>query len=305
MVAATRLPSRADRPRDYRLRTRGLRRSECRYAGTAGSRQLDDESSALPSLEASDQCHRGARPVIAKDDITAWRLHAPWVSDLQVEQDLVISRAITEVYSITGLGRRLAFRGGTALYKLHLRPAARYSEDIDLVQMAPEPIGDTLDAVRSVLDPWLGQPRRVLTEGRIALTYRFSSEDQPPRPLRLKIEINSREHFSEFGLVSLPFRVESEWWSGSADVTSFPLDELLGTKLRALYQRRKGRDLFDLWYALVYGDASPARIASCFERYLREEGRQISRATFEANLDAKLLDARFRSDMAGLLRPGI
>jgi predicted nucleotidyltransferase component of viral defense system len=66
--------------------------------------------------------------VIAKDYITAWRANAPWISDHQVEQDLVISRAIVEIFSVAKLGQRLAFRGGTALYKLYLNPAARYSE---------------------------------------------------------------------------------------------------------------------------------------------------------------------------------
>lgn len=41
----------------------------------------------------------------------------------------------------------LAFRGGTALYKLYLKPAARYSEDIDLVQVKAEPAGDMMGAL--------------------------------------------------------------------------------------------------------------------------------------------------------------
>jgi predicted nucleotidyltransferase component of viral defense system len=68
--------------------------------------------------------------MIARDYITAWRTHAPWVSDHQVEQDLVISRALVDIFGITDMGRRLAFRGGTALYKLYIHPAARYSEDM-------------------------------------------------------------------------------------------------------------------------------------------------------------------------------
>ncbi|MBN1409643.1 MAG: nucleotidyl transferase AbiEii/AbiGii toxin family protein, partial [Spirochaetales bacterium] len=81
--------------------------------------------------------------MISKDYITAWRTYAPWVSDHQVEQDLVICRTIIEIFKVETLNQRLAFRGGTALYKLFLHPAARYSEDIDLVQITPEPIGNT------------------------------------------------------------------------------------------------------------------------------------------------------------------
>ncbi len=79
--------------------------------------------------------------MIPRDYITEWRAEAPWVQDSQVEQDLVISRALVEIFSHPLLSESLAFRGGTALYKLHIRPAARYSEDIDLVQIEAEPAG--------------------------------------------------------------------------------------------------------------------------------------------------------------------
>ena len=243
--------------------------------------------------------------MIPWDFITEWRKEAPWASNEQVEQDLVISRAVVELFSVERLAQSLAWRGGTALFKLYLRPAARYSEDIDLVQIAAEPIGDTLDEARSVLDPWLGEPRRVLKHGRVNLVYRYRSEDVPPRTMRLKIEINSREHFTELGHSEIPFEVGSRWWSGSAQVTSFELDELLATKLRALFQRKKGRDLFDLSYALENSAASPKRIVACFERYMRENKTHVTRAVFEANLDNKLKDSVFCADMKPLLRPGI
>lgn len=90
--------------------------------------------------------------MIPKDFITEWRHHAPWVSDRQVEQDLVISRALVELFARPAITNSLAFRGGTALYKLHFRPAARYSEDIDLVQTKAGGIGGALDAIHDALD---------------------------------------------------------------------------------------------------------------------------------------------------------
>jgi hypothetical protein len=158
--------------------------------------------------------------------ITEWRAVAPWSQDAWIEQDLVISRALVALFSVAAVAERLAFRGGTALYQLHLRPPARYSEDIDLVQVRSEPIGKTLDLVRHELDPWLGTPRRRRTEGRVSLLYRFDSEDDPPVNMRLKIEINTREHFTELGWTRVPFRVESRWFEGNAAVTTFKIDEL-------------------------------------------------------------------------------
>jgi predicted nucleotidyltransferase component of viral defense system len=242
--------------------------------------------------------------LIPKDFITEWRAHAPWITDSQVEQDLVLSRALIEIFRVPEIAQQLAFRGGTALFKLHLHPAARYSEDLDFVQLRPQPIGETFNAVRRVLDPWLGEPRRQIKEGRVNLVYRYESEDEPPRTMRVKLEINSREHFSEYGHVHHRFEMRSRWWSGEADISTFPLEELLGTKLRALYQRRKGRDLFDLWYAIENG-ANPDKIVACFTRYMGESARDVSRAKFEQNLSQKLEDELFLADITGLLRPGI
>lgn len=242
--------------------------------------------------------------MIPKDFITEWRASAPWVADRQVEQDLVISRAIVELYSRPTVARAFAFRGGTALYKLHFRPAARYSEDIDLVQVEPSGIGPALDAIREALDGWLGQPQWKQSEGRVTLGYRFASEDVPPVRLKLKVEINSREHFTVYGLKNHRFEVRSRWFTGAADVRTYELDELLGTKLRALYQRKKGRDLFDLGLALGREGVSPERILEVFARYMDEDGGRVTRAMFEQNLAAKKVDPVFSADMTPLLARG-
>lgn len=242
--------------------------------------------------------------MIPKDFITEWRDRAPWVSDRQVEQDLVISRAIVELYSHPTIANTLAFRGGAALYKLHFRPAARYSEDIDLVQTEPGGIGSVLDAIHETLDGWLGKPQWKQSEGRVTLSYRFASEDLPPVRLKLKVEINSREHFTVYGLTNQRFEVSSRWFSGAADVRTYELHELLGTKLRALYQRKKGRDLFDLGLALKRESTSPDRILDVFARYMHEDGARITRAMFEQNLAAKKADTIFTADLSPLLANG-
>lgn len=236
--------------------------------------------------------------------IDAWRATAPWSNAALVEQDLVVSRAIVSLFRVRELREALAFRGGTALHKLHLAPGARYSEDIDLVQVKPEPIGPTFDRIRAVLDPWLGEPRRVFKEGRVNLVYRFTSQENPPRPLRLKIEVNSREHVALLGWHAIPFTVDSDWFADRANVTTFHLDELMGTKLRALYQRKKGRDLFDMTAALDRG-ADPDRVVACFQHDMAEGGHHVTRAVFEHNLHEKRRQDVFRQDMAPLLRPGV
>ena len=64
--------------------------------------------------------------MIPKAYITEWSNFVPWKANEQVEQDLVISRALIEIYSDEFLSKSLAFRGGTALHKLFLTPQMRY-----------------------------------------------------------------------------------------------------------------------------------------------------------------------------------
>ena len=236
--------------------------------------------------------------MIPLDYITEWRTNAPWQQLSQVEQDLIICRALIELYSHPVIAANLVFRGGTALFKLHL-PPVRYSEDIDLVQKEPGPIGPVMDATQEKLNPWLGEPKRKQSEGRVTLIWRVESEEG--LPLKLKVEINSREHFTVLGYQQIPFTMTSRWFTGSAPITSYNRDELLGTKLRALYQRKKGRDLFDLWYASQAIVVNPEAVVSCFLRYMEHEKHKVSRAGFEMNLFEKLHDSRFLDDMEPLL----
>lgn len=236
--------------------------------------------------------------MIPQDFISEWKKAAPWSQNDQVEQDLIICRALVEIFSNPILADNLAFRGGTALFKLHLQPV-RYSEDIDLVQVHPGPIGPMLDALQKKLNPWLGNPKRKQSGGRVTLTYRVASEEGVQ--LRLKVEINSREHFTVLGFDKRRFSVDSRWFSGSASILTYHLDELLGTKVRALYQRKKGRDLFDLWAAFTTPHAQPERVIGCFLHYLDQEGHKVSRAEFEQNLYEKLGDPRFISDIRPLV----
>ena len=82
---------------------------------------------------------------------------------------------------------------------------------------------------------------------------------------------------------------------------------LLGTKMRALLQRRRGRDLFDLYGALehLHDTLNPERVMECFLFYLQKEGGAAGRQEFLEILDGHLVDKGFCSDMEALLRSGV
>ena len=235
--------------------------------------------------------------------ITAWRKKAPWQEDFQVEQDLVIERALMAIYSDQYLKEKLAFRGGTALHKLYLSPAARYSEDIDLVQITAEPFGPIINKLREVLSFLGDKPIRKQKQHNNTLVYRFESEGGIP--LRLKVEVNCREHHTIFGIKDVKYATQSEWYTGEVFIPSYQLAELLGTKMRALYQRRKGRDLFDMWFAITQGNVNPNTVIEAWNFYMKEEDNSVTQKEFLENMEKKIQDQDFLGDMEGLLRPGL
>jgi predicted nucleotidyltransferase component of viral defense system len=241
--------------------------------------------------------------MINRAAILQWRTQAPWNNAEQVEQDLIICRALTAIFGDEFLASQLAFRGGTALHKLYLSPQSRYSEDIDLVQIDAGPIKPILSRLGEVLE---FLPGKVIKQKRYNNTvlFRMESEIPPVVPIRLKIEINCFEHFNELGLVKVPFSMENSWFSGSCELTTYALEELLGTKLRALYQRKKGRDLFDLYKALNVTDADPETIVRCYRRYMDFSVAQPpTHRQFILNMEEKMTDPDFLADMDTLIRP--
>jgi len=237
--------------------------------------------------------------------VRAWREHAPWIEDDQVEQDLVLSRVLVEIFADEEIGPQIALRGGTALNKIFIIPPRRFSEDIDLVQREPGPIGPIINPMQALLEPFLGVASVEIGEQSTTLRYRFKGSFEPIRTLRLKIEINTREQFSLLGYENRRFVVENPWFSGTAELTTYPLPELTGTKLRALYQRRKGRDLFDLWLVLEEAMVSAEEVVTCCREYLRREGLRVTRAQFAENLHQKRSDPEFTADIDPLLTDGV
>ncbi len=241
--------------------------------------------------------------MIPSSYIQAWSGKAPWPDARQIEQDLIISRALCDLFNAPALNGKIAFRGGTAINKLLFKQPLRYSEDIDLVQTQAEPIGTTVDAIREALS-WLGKCNREQAGHSMHLVFKFTPEADPQATLKLKVEINTREHEHLLGIKSYPFAVDSDWYQGEAEIASFEPEELFGTKLRALLQRRKNRDLFDLHHGLDQLAMDPDKLIACFNHYLALEGKPITRAIAEQRMLEKLTRSLIE-DIAPLLPVGV
>lgn len=223
-----------------------------------------------------------------------WRFAAPWADDEMVEQDLIISRLLVELFTRPEIYNSFAFRGGTAIYKLFVPEPIRYSESI----------GNHLEIIKNIIDPILGKPKYKQSKKVTTLTYSFISESKKQKK-PLKIEINTREHFTLYGWEQRKLNVQSRWFSGNADILTYQLDELIGTKLRAFYQRDKGRDLFDLWFVLKQSGFEPTRAVEAFLYYIEKEEKVITRKMFETNIFEKQESGSFSQDISPLLSPKI
>lgn len=245
--------------------------------------------------------------MVINSAIQQWREYAPWTDVENIEQDLIISRVLVAIFSDDFLASQLAFRGGTALHKLYILPQIRYSEDIDLVQITAGPIKPIMFRLGEVLN---FIPDRVTKQKRFNNTMlcRIQSEGTPSVQLRLKIEINCFEHFTELGYIKIPFSMENQWFSGNCNITTYNLSELLGTKLRALYQRKKGRDLLDLYLALTLtnNDVNENDVIRCYKRYMSFVTKQPpTYKQYINNMEEKMRDTDFLNDYKLLIRPDI
>ena len=244
--------------------------------------------------------------MISKKKIEKAREKIPWVDQLQVEQDLIIERALISIYNNPIIRDTLVFRGGTALNKLFLRPPARYSEDLDFVQLNAGNIGSAIGAIRDSMKWFLEEanlkrPRVDIGKFGTKLFYRFPNVDG--NNSILKIEINTREHFHVDPIQEIDFSTNSEYFAGKAQVITYSLEELMGTKLRALYQRRKGRDLFDAWHIFSKGLVNLENVVRIFHEYNTYNGVKITKKNFLQNMEEKKQNVDFRQDISALLPP--
>jgi predicted nucleotidyltransferase component of viral defense system len=227
--------------------------------------------------------------LIPEGFVQAWALQAPWPDPRQVEQDLLISRALHDLFRHPDLQGRLALRGGTAIHKLLMPEPLRYSEDIDLIHLQPGPIKPLLKAISDAMQ-WLGIDREVKQSGQsIKLLYRYSPVGAVGKEKRkLKIEINTVEHRACLDLVEYPFALNNPWFNGNAYLLSYDSEELIATKFRALLQRRKDRDLFDLGQAFDRLTLDDTIVLACFQHYLGCSAPSFTRANVEEILLRKL-----------------
>ena len=121
------------------------------------------------------------------------------------------------------------------------------------------------------------------------------------------VEANVTERKPHRTVVEIPFSFPFRDTSVQTQIKGYDIHEMLGTKMRALFQRKRARDLFDLYWALTKSVSSvdPSSIIESFQHYMKQEGTRAGRAEFVGILEAHLKDRGFCSDTEPLLRHGV
>lgn len=236
----------------------------------------------------------GDLSMIPKDAINAWHEKNPWSLDEQIEQDLVISRIITDLYLDAFIQNHLVCRGDTALQKLYFTTPHRYSTNLDLIQTSSTSLENIANYINNKLT-WLEEPTYKIGDNNATLHYKFSSTTDERIKFRIKI-VNTQAHQQLLGITQRHYAIKNNWYSGEASISTLHLEELLGIKTLALYQKKKGRDLLDLYLSIRELNPNPEKIIQIFDFYAENAGLFISRANFEETLFTRITSQNFLKD---------
>jgi len=187
------------------------------------------------------------------------RLVQWYASDAEIDLDIaereIVLTYVLRIMSEQGLLPHLAFKGGTAIRKLHLGSRGRFSLDLDFTAVSnidPETL--ILDLVGALHDQtYYGLTFSIpssdyyatltssgaeiiyqhewVTDGRFGIQVSFRAK--PILPIR-EVTLLPERYFDWLG-VDLP------------EIPSLDFHEIIGEKVRAAAQRNRVRDLFDLY----------------------------------------------------------
>ncbi len=223
------------------------------------------------------------------------------------ELDYRLTQALAAIYSDPWLRETLYLKGGTALNKLFFLTTNRLSIDLDFNAVGPK------SQVLQGRERLVARVGELLTNQdasyqiRHSYTYAQSTLQVSYAPVgggarqRLKLEISTTERVAILGreerLLAAPDDKEP------MTISTYRLEEQASTKLRALYGRQKGRDIFDLYHISAFPlDERAVRKLTLYYFY---HARMIfDYATFRANLEEKLRRRAFADDVRGLIRSG-
>lgn len=197
-------------------------------------------------------------------------LRAEWsLRDDIIEKDYALGWLLAAIAADDDLLRTWVFKGGTSLRKCYYE-TYRFSEDLDftVIDGGPE-APEALVPIFERIGEWLANEagielvldersfvRRVnrrgnpTTQGRIA----FRGPSRPPQLPKIRLDLTSDEVLVDRPVVRRIFHAYSDAPLPVRGVLSYSVTELLAEKLRALAERCRPRDLYDVIHVYRHPD---------------------------------------------------
>ncbi len=180
-----------------------------------------------------------------------------------------LERLMLSIAQNQDLAGRLALSGGTGLNKLWLPNPARYSEDLDYVCVVSK-ADDLLDDARStalecgLLPAGRKSLRRKSPHPKVLLKFRSVLDGSEQK---IKMEIADPHPALDLGphIKHVERQVSEEWLASSATITTISPAYMAAMKLRAIYSRAKGRDLFDFYHLVTTLGVKPEDLFDLLE----------------------------------------
>jgi len=178
-----------------------------------------------------------------------------------VERDYVLAWLLTQIPTNTLLNEALAFKGGTALRRMHFGEY-RFSEDLDFTLIREVPLEDLFAAFDSVFATLLkvsgirmSRDEKDVTRHVRNDTFYFNYQGPLPASKRVKVDVTRGETIVfplEARCVLKTYEEYSDLPCDGAPLSVYSLNEIVVEKTLAVTDgaRREPRDLYDLWFIL-------------------------------------------------------
>ena len=175
-----------------------------------------------------------------------------------IEKDYVIGWLLWGLGSDPDLKNMWAFKGGTSLKKCFIE-TWRFSEDLDFTVLPNGPISpDTIEPIiKKVLEKvhdesgidfsirplkFKHSDKYLYTEGSIY----YRGPRNAPTPARIKLDISGTEKISRPTVLRAISHPYSDSLPASAQVRCYSFEEIFAEKIRAMGERGRPRDLYDI-----------------------------------------------------------
>lgn len=242
---------------------------------------------------------------LTNHDLRVWADQQGIPDLLFAELDYRLDKTLEALYRDDFLSKRLCLKGGTAINKLYLGETSRLSVDLDFNHLgSKEEVLKERREVRERIvellkkqdDSYDIHSERRYEQTRIKARYKTVAG-----PVRsFKIEIS---HVERFPIIS-PVKRHIITPEGSAGVITYTLEELTSTKLRALFERFKGRDIYDLYF-ISQLKLNPTITRKMFLYYFYRAHKVFNPKIHYKNLIKRYESGNYIDDVMAFVKPTV